>query len=79
MEEIPVTILLLIILDLFVIKVPDFFIKDDLTSMSILFNLASWIETGCITLAPKEAISNISSYEITLIFFALLILFGSVL
>ena len=77
-DEIPVTILLFIMLDFFVISVPGFFINEDLTSMSILFNLASWIETGCITLAPSDAISNISSYEITLIFLALFSLFGSV-
>ena len=77
-DVMPVTILWLEILDLFVINVPDFFLKDDFTSISILFNLASWIDTGCITLAPREAISNISSYEITLIFLALFNLFGSV-
>jgi aspartokinase len=66
------------IFDLLVISVPGFFTNDDLTSIAILFNLASCIETGCITLAPSEAISNISSYEITLIFFALFSLFGSV-
>ena len=40
-DVIPVTILLLIILDLFVINVPALFAKDDFTSISILFNLAS--------------------------------------
>ena len=35
--------------------------KDDFTSISILFNRASCIETGCITFAPNDAISNISS------------------
>ena len=77
-EEIPVIILLLIILDLFVINVPGFLINEDFTSISILFNLASCIDTGCITLAPSDAISSISSYEITFIFFALSNLFGSV-
>ena len=60
-EEIPVIILLLIIFFLFVINVPDLFINDDYTSISILFNLASCIESGCITFDPNEAISNISS------------------
>ena len=60
-DVIPVIILLLSIFDLLVIIVPDFFLNEDFTSISILFNLASWIETGCITLAPKDAISNISS------------------
>ena len=60
-EEIPVIILLLIIFFLFVINVPDLFINDDLTSIFILFNLASCIESGCITFDPNEAISNISS------------------
>ena len=64
--------------DLFVIKVPDFFEKVDFTSILILFNLASCIEMGCMTFAPNDAISNISSYEIILIFFAFLSLFGSV-
>ena len=60
-EEIPVIILLLIIFFLFVINVPDLFINDDFTSIFILFNLASCIESGCITFDPNEAISNISS------------------
>ena len=36
-------------------------LKEDLTSISILPNRASWIESGCITFAPNDAISNISS------------------
>ena len=46
---------------LLVMREPETFFKEDLTSISILFSLASCIECGCITLAPKEAISNISS------------------
>ena len=46
---------------LFVINVPDLFTNDDFTSIFILFNLASCIESGCITFDPNEAISNISS------------------
>ena len=60
-EEIPVIILLLIIFFRFVINVPDLSINDDFTSIFILFNLASCIESGCITFDPNEAISNISS------------------
>ena len=66
------------ILDLLVIKDPEYFTNEDYTSILILFNLASCIETGCITFAPSDAISSISSYEITFIFFALFNLFGSV-
>ena len=60
-EEIPVIILLLIIFFLFVMSVPDFLLNEDLTSISILFSLASCMDTGCITFAPNDAISNISS------------------
>ena len=44
-----------------VIIVPSFFEKVDLTSISILLILASCIDAGCITLAPSDAISSISS------------------
>ncbi len=61
-----------------VVNGPDLLTNDDLTSILILFNLASCIECGCITFDPSEAISSISSYEIFLIFFADINLFGSV-
>ena len=59
--DIPLITLLLNIFFLLVIKVPCLLINEDLTSTSILFNLASCIECGCITFAPVDAISNISS------------------
>ena len=43
------------------LTVPFLLINDDLTSMLILFSLASCIELGCITFAPNDDISNISS------------------
>ena len=39
---------------------------------------ANFLEEGCIIFAPRDAISNISSYEILSIFFALKLIRGSV-
>ena len=47
------------------------FTKEDLTEKLILFILASCTDVGCMTFAPKEAISSISSYDIFSIFLAL--------
>ena len=71
----PVIILLLIILFL-VINVPDF-LNDDLTSILILFNLASCIDTGLITFA--QVMPSLTFLRMKLFnFFAFLSLFGSV-
>ena len=59
------------------ILVPSLLVNVDFTCNGIWYIIAVCTADGCMTLAPSEDNSSISSYEILSIFFATGILFGS--